>query len=165
MGTSRTFRLNHLRKQTNIHSKTIQQLKSKVIQYPQILKHNIINGYLWNAEFSLEIANKASNRGEVYFVAGCITRIASCLIQVLYALNETYFIGDKRIYKDEEQFINKPLNFTQRLNSILGAIGCDNNKLEATLWNTKTLLSEVIILCADKYTPKVALDSLSPRSL
>jgi len=143
----------------------IQNLKSKITRYPEVLKNNIINGFLWHAEFSLEVARKSAKRGEVYFVAGCLTRIASSLVQVLYALNEKYFINDKRLYEDLQQFSTKPQNFAKRLDRILGDIGCDSKKLVETLLNTQTLLSEVIELCRDHYTPKFDLDSLSPKSL
>jgi len=143
----------------------VQELKSKITRYPEELKHNIINGFLWHAEFSLEVAKKSAKRGEVCFVAGCLTRIASCLVQVLYALNETYFVSDKRLHKDVEQFSTNPRNFAQRLDHILGDIGRDDKKLEETLLNTKTLLQEVIVLCRGEYTPKFDSDALSPKSL
>src|SRR5947208_12883732 len=143
----------------------IQNLKSKITRYPEVLKNNIINGFLWHAEFSLEVAKKSAKRDEVYFVAGCLTRIASNLVQVLYTLNEKYFINDKRLYEDVEQFSTKPQNFAERLDRILGDIGCDSKKLVETLLNTQTLVSEVIELCRGQYTPKFELDALSPKSL
>ena len=142
----------------------IAGLKSKVSSYPELLKSNIIHGFLWHAEFSLEVAKKSANSGDVYFVAGCLTRIASSLVQVLYALNETYFISDKRLKKDVEQFSLKPQDFALRLDRILGEIGRDSKKIEETLLNTQSLLSEVIELCRDQYTPKFDLHALSPKS-
>jgi hypothetical protein len=144
--------------------KVIADLKSKVFLYSASLKSNIINGFLWHAEFSIEVAKKSANSGDVYFVAGCLTRIASSLVQVLYALNETYFISDKRLKKDVEQFSLKPQGFVMRLDRILGEIGRDSNKLTETLLNTQNLLSEVIELCRDQYTPKFDLHALSPKS-
>ena len=143
----------------------IADLKSKVSSYTESLKGNIINGSLWHAEFSLEVATKPAYIGNVFFVAGCLTRIASSLIQVLYALNETYFISDKRLKRDVEQFSLKPQDFVMRLDRILGDIGCDSKKLAETLLNTQILLNEVINLCRDQYTPKFDLDALSPKSL
>ena len=87
------------------------------------------------------------------------------MVQVLYALNETYFISDKRLNKDVEQFNLKPQDFGMRLDRILGDIGRDSKKLSETLLNTQILLSEVIELCKDKYTPKFDLHALSPKSL
>jgi Domain of unknown function (DUF4037)/Nucleotidyltransferase domain len=135
----------------------IQKLQSRVTHYPQALKNKIINAFVWDAEFTLQVAKKPAKRGEVYFVAGCLTRIASNLVQVLYALNETYFISDKRFHKDVEQFSLKPLFFAERLDRMLGDIGCDSQKLEETLTSTAILLSEVIALAGDRYTRKYKL--------
>jgi hypothetical protein len=140
--------------------RAIQSLKSKISCYSELLKSTIINGFLWQAEFSLEVAKKSAKRGEAYFVAGCLTRIASCLVQVLYALNEKYFINDKRLYKDAEQFSLKPQDFVMRLDRILGEIGCDSKKIAETLLNTHILLTEVIGLCRDQYTPKFDLEGI-----
>ncbi len=145
--------------------RAIAGLKSKISGYSTLLKSNIINNFLWHAEFSLEVAKKSARDGNVYFVAGCLTRIASCVVQVLYAMNETYFISDKRLYKDVEQFSLKPQDFAMRLDRMLGDIGGDSKKLSETLLNVQILLSEIIELCRDHYTPKFDLRALSPKSL
>jgi len=44
-------------------------------------------------------------------------------VQVLYALNETYFISDKRLYRDEPHLTLKPASFADRIDNILGNIG------------------------------------------
>ena len=98
--------------------RSIEVLKSKVSSYSKSLKNTIINNFLWQAEFALEVSKKPANTGDVYFVAGCLTRIASSLVQVLYALNETYFISDKRLKRDVEQFSLKPQDFGMRLDRI-----------------------------------------------
>jgi predicted nucleotidyltransferase len=145
--------------------RVIEGLKSKISHYSESLKNKIINGFLWHAEFSFEVAKKTANISDVYFVAGCLTRIASSLVQVLYALNETYFINDKRLKSDVEQFSLKPQDFVIRLDCILGDIGCDSKKIAETLLNTQILVTEVIALCRDQYTPKFDLNALSPKSL
>jgi hypothetical protein len=132
-------------------------LKSKISGYSALLKNTIINSFLWQAEFSFEVAKKSANTGNLFYAAGCLTRIASCLVQVLYALNDTYFISDKRLYKDVEQFSLKPHDFVKRLDRILGNIGRDSNQISETLWYTQILLTEFIELCKDQYTPKFNL--------
>ena len=144
--------------------RAIVGLKSKISGYSELLKSTIINSCLWQAEFSLEVAKKSANTGNVFYAAGCLTRIACGLVQVLYALNETYFISDKRLYKDVEQFSLKPHDFVMRLDRILGNIGCDSNQISETLRNTQILLNEVIELNRDQYTPKFDLHGLSPKS-
>jgi hypothetical protein len=143
----------------------IPKLKSKVTEYSQALGYKIINSFLWDAEFSLYVAKKSARRGEVYSVAGCLSRIISNLVQVLYALNETYFINDKRVYMDLERFSIKPQNFAERIDCILGDIGHDYNKLTETLLTTQILLIEVNELSRNQYTPKYDLKALSPKSL
>ena len=140
-------------------------LKSKISGFSGLLKSTIINSFLWQAEFSLEVAKKSANTGNIFYAAGCLTRIASSLVQVLYALNETYCMSDKRLIKDVEQFSLKPQEFVMRLDRILGNIGRDSNQILETLLNTQILLKEVIELCRDQYTPKLDLHALSPKSL
>ena len=77
--------------------RAIEGLKAKNSRYSALLKSTIINSFLWQAAFSLENAKKSANSGNVFYAAGCLTRIASSLVQVHYALNETYFISDKRL--------------------------------------------------------------------
>ncbi len=144
--------------------RAIEGLKAKISGYSALLKNTIINSFLWQAEFSLELAKKSANTGNVFYAAGCLTRIASSMVQVLYALNETYFISDKRLYKDVEQFNLKPQDLVLRLDNILGDIGCESKKLAETLMNTQILLTEFIELCKDQYTPKFDLRVLSPKS-
>ncbi len=141
----------------------IADLKSKVFNFPALLRNQIINSCLWQAEFSLEVANKTAHTGNVFFIAGCLTRIASNLVQVLYALNKTYFISEKRIQRDLEQFSCKPQDFVVRLDCLLGAIGDENQKLIETLANAESLLGEVIEFCGDQYTPRFDLGALSPK--
>lgn len=145
--------------------KIIAGLKLKVSNYSEFLKSTIINNFLWQAEFALEVAKKPANTGNVFFVAGCLTRIASCMIQVLYALNETYFVSDKKLKKELEQFNLKPHDFGMRLDRMLGDIGRDSKELSETLLNAQILLSEIIELCKDTYTPTFDLHALSPKSL
>ncbi len=132
----------------------IQTLKSKISHYPQPLKHKVINDFTWSASFTLEHARKSAERGEVYIVAGCLTRIASALVQVLYALNETYFMSDKRVYKDVDKFSIKPKDFLERVEGICGDVGCDQSELVATVSATEVLLYEIVGLCGDQYTPR-----------
>jgi hypothetical protein len=132
----------------------IQELKSKIVPYPQPLKSRIMNGFAWDAEFTFAVARKSAARGDVYFVAGCLTRIASDLVQVLYALNETYFISDKRLYNDELAFRSKPEHFSERISQILGNIGHESTKLDETLSATEILLKEVIALCGNQYVAR-----------
>lgn len=118
-------------------------LKTMVEQYPPALKTSIINTSLWSAHFTLENAQKMVTRDNTYFVTGCITRIAACLVQVLYALNERFFISEKQVYNDIERFARKPELFMARLDQALGAAGSDVPTLQRTLQAVAELIAEV----------------------
>ncbi len=83
----------------------IPALKAKVALYPPLLKQSIIKDFLWSARFTLENTHKAARQGNVYITVGCLARAIHSLVQVLYALNETYYISEKestRTFIDSE---------------------------------------------------------------
>ena len=108
-------------------------------------------GLYYGADLLLDIHQVRNIAIDVYFIAGCLTRTVSCLVQVLYALNETYFISDKRIYKDVEKFNMKPEDFSARVDRILGAIGSNREELSESLQAAGALVGEMIALCGNQY--------------
>jgi predicted nucleotidyltransferase len=132
----------------------ITNLKLEVKEYPKPLRKAIINGFLWDAEFSLSHCKKSAERGEVLIVAGCLTRIAGDLIQVLYALNNTYFIGVKKFYRQEPVFELKINNFSTRINQILGYIGNSITEMNKTVAYTEQLFEDLIKIAESEYSPK-----------
>lgn len=132
----------------------IGKLKLEVKDYPEALKKVIISGFLWDAGFSLGHCKKSAKRGEILIVAGCLTKIASDFIQVLYALNETYFIGEKKLYKQEPFFTKKPINLLSRINKILGEIGDSSEEMIGTVNEAERLLNDFVELAGSEYSPK-----------
>jgi hypothetical protein len=124
----------------------IGQLKTKVAHYSLKLKQAIIKNFLWSARFTLGNTYKLAARGDIYFVTGCLARAIHCLVQVLYALNETYYISEKRLARDVDAFRIQPENFVQRIGAILGATGTTNIQLMESLAKIKALYSEVAAL-------------------
>ncbi len=132
----------------------VANLKAKVSTYPTALQQSIVQGFMWQAEFSLVHAKKAAERSQVFIVAGCVTRIASCLVQTLYALNKTFFLGEKRFYQDEPAFAIKPADFRARLEQLLGGIGETRDDLLRSVARTEGLFEEFRALCGGLYTPR-----------
>lgn len=132
----------------------IANLKLEVKEYPKALRKAIVDGFLWDAEFSLGHCKKSAERGEILIVAGCLTKIASDFIQVLYALNNTYFIGEKKLYKQEPLFEVKPNNFLTRINIILSEIGSSIDKMNKTVVDTEQLFEDFVKIAGTEYSPK-----------
>lgn len=135
----------------------VSQLKSLINRYPPLLKESIIKGFLKEAEFSLVHAQKFASRNETYLLAGCLTRIISDFVQVLYAYNEEFFIGDKKFYKDIERFIIKPTDFLKRTESLLGSIGTTNESAENSITLTESLFKEMVALSNGLYISKFGI--------
>jgi hypothetical protein len=124
----------------------IELLKTKVARYSPRLKQAIIKSFLWSARFTLDNTSKAAARGEVYIVTGCLARAIHALVQVLYALNETYYLSEKRLATDFSAFAVQPERFLERIYQLLGATGITPAQLQASLAQTEGLYSEVAAL-------------------
>lgn len=83
--------------------------------YSPHLKQTIIKKFLWSARFTLDNTYKPASHGEVYRVTGCLARAIHALVQVLYAINETYYISEKKLAADICSFSIRPENFLERI--------------------------------------------------
>jgi hypothetical protein len=86
-------------------------------------------------------------------VAGHVTRAATEMIQALYALNETFFMNDKYVYREIAEFRIVPDRFMTRIDAIMRG---DNSP--ADLWRrieaAKALHAELMTLAGDLYADR-----------
>ncbi|MGH2481662.1 MAG: hypothetical protein ACRDHW_18580, partial [Ktedonobacteraceae bacterium] len=75
-----------------------------------------------------------------------LARTIHCLVQVLYALNETYYISEKRLASDVDAFNVKPDDFLERVNAILGMPGMSSVQLQNSLEQAELLYQESFVL-------------------
>jgi predicted nucleotidyltransferase len=128
-------------------------LKAAVAIYPSALKTRVVQDMLWIAEFSFLHARSFAEAGDVPNTVGCMTRIYHCFAQALYALNETYFLNDKRSSAEIETFAKKPADFSARASAILAAPGDNAGTLGTSLDQLKALFAETAAL-SDGYAPR-----------
>lgn len=121
----------------------IERLKAQVVNYPPRLKQSIIKTFLWSARFTLDNTYKPAGHGEVYLVTGCLARSIHALVLVLYVLNETWYLSEKRLAADLATFSILPENFLARSYALLGATGTTSAQLLDSLAKTEALYSEV----------------------
>ena len=79
----------------------ISDLKQKIVIYPLKLKRAIIDEFwyksnVWPDNFHYI---SAINRMDIIYTSGIIQQTLHSIVQVLFALNEKYFCGDKKIEK------------------------------------------------------------------
>lgn len=135
----------------------IERLKVQVASYPPLLKQKTVSSMLWMAEFSLVNADGYATAGNVYAVVGTLTRTAAFLTQVLFALNETYFMSDKSAVQEMAAFALLPVGYLERLSSVLGQMGQTAAELQESIREMRGLWSDVVHLTGGNYQPAFRL--------
>lgn len=121
----------------------LAHLKTLTDDYPPLLRQALINKYLFEAQFSVDTARKPARRGDVPYVAGCVFRCVACLVQVLFALNEDYFLNEKGSVAAIDGFALHPDGFGASVTKALGVLG------EAGVIELERLVASVRQLCSD----------------
>ncbi len=73
-----------------------EQMKRRAESYPEELRRALISFFMFEANFSCSLARAYAGRDDVYYVAGHLFRAASALNQVMFALNRTYCLNEKK---------------------------------------------------------------------
>ncbi len=91
---------------------------------------------------------------DVYNTVGCLTRVATNLTQVLFALNETYFMSDKRAMDLIETFPVAPNGYVQTITGLLAHPGETSEQLSQTIIRLTELCQSVVAIAGNLYQPK-----------
>lgn len=125
----------------------IAALKSRVIPYPAAMKVSLIRQSLWEAGFALDTSRKSALRGDVFHVTGGLFRCAACLVQALFALNESYWLNEKGSIRAIEAFPLRPEAWEARITRVLAQPGEAAPALAASLTESDALVQEMRDLC------------------
>ncbi len=135
----------------------IAELKRTILTYPVALKQRIIQDSLWLTEFTLIHARTFAANGDVYNTVGCFTRALSQMTQVLFALNETYLMSDKKALQIIESFPIKPPDYAVRVTAILAHPGSTSAELSAAAAALTALFQGLVDLAGSYYQPRFNL--------
>lgn len=136
----------------------VRDLKARVEVYPELLHRRVVDDGLWSVEFTLLHARSFAARGDVYNAAGCLTRAATNLVQVIFAMNRCYYMSDKGALDAIGDFAVKPADFATALAAILGAPGRDAAALTQSVAAMDTLWRRTVALTGGMYRPKFVMD-------
>ncbi len=120
-------------------------LKALTAVYPRAMRDALVQKYLFEASFSIRIADQPAARGDLYYVSGCLFRAVGCVVQVLYALNERYFVNEKGSIAEVDSMEHKPAGFGARVAAIF-APACPDELL-ARVEQCRDLVQAVTDLC------------------
>src|SRR5512139_3707098 len=134
--------------------RVIAGLKRSVEVYPPLLQERIIADSLWAAEFTLLHARGFAAQEDIYNTVGCLTRAASNITQALFALNERYFLRDKKVLETVAQFPHLPPGYIQRIDHILACPGDTAAALAKTVMDLEQAWQSVVALPGIRYEPK-----------
>lgn len=95
--------------------------QARLIPYPQALQDALLQKYLrslnyWRADYHYR--NKVE-RGDVVFLASITARLVHDLLQVLFAINKTYYVGDGNNLHYVAHFSIQPQHFAERVTALL----------------------------------------------
>ncbi len=99
----------------------IARWKSQVATYPPRLRQAIVNQHLAAAEFWPENFHylSAIERQDVIYATGIVQQVVHNLVQVLFALNEVCFPGDKRLDVAMAHLPRQPPKLCERIRALL----------------------------------------------
>lgn len=108
-------------------------LKEQVTPYSPRLKQAIIDSFWWEVDFSLAIAQKSISRGDVTYAAGCCFRAVICLLQVLFAVNEQYWMNEKGAVALADGFPKSPSHLKERIENAFAQLNGSGPSIAATI--------------------------------
>ena len=124
----------------------LSALKSLTSPYSPALKHALISNFAWEVEFSLSIAEKAGLRGDVVYAAGCCFRAAACLLQILFAINEQYWLNEKGAVAIVQSLPRRPEDFQSRIESAFSKLAPSHPAILSAIQIIKALNDETSAL-------------------
>jgi hypothetical protein len=137
----------------------IQSLKAQVSPYPARLKQTILSDCLWLAEFTFMQCYHFAHAADTYNTVGCFTRIINYLVHALFALNESYPLGDKRAMQLLAVCRLSPPGIKETLDHILGHAGTQASELTANTDRLKGVWNEIVTLTEGQYTSRFKVNT------
>ena len=122
-------------------------LRAFTVPYPPKLRETIVQRNVWEAQFALENAAKAAERGDTFYVTGCLFRCAAGLVQAVFALNGRYFLNEKRAVAIADSLRLRPDRFADTITDVLAATGKTPEALRADLARLEGLLRATRRVC------------------
>lgn len=121
----------------------IAGLKRKIDPYPDALQKALIQKFAWEIKFSIDVARKSAERSDVTYAAGCCFRSVMCMLQVLFAINKTYWLNEKGAVAVAETFPRKPEGFQSRINKTFQLLDVRPQSIQSAIAHLDELRKEI----------------------
>lgn len=91
--------------------------------YPEEMRKAVLASFLFEAEFSCGFVEEYQEKGDDYYLAGHMFRSVSAMNQVLFAINRTYCLNEKKAVSRIEGLEQRPEEYGRKVNDIFRALG------------------------------------------
>jgi hypothetical protein len=102
------------------------------ITYPDALREALRRN-LWEAEFLLQIAAKATSRGDSAYVALCLSRALLLCAHALHAHDGRWLVNEKGAVPAAGALPSAPTDFERRVTALLGQLGSTPEDLRESI--------------------------------
>lgn len=127
----------------------LSELESIVHPYPESLQNALIQKFAWEINFSIQIAGKSAERADVTYAAGCCFRSVMCILQVLFAINKTYWLNEKGAVALADTFVRKPEMLQARINESFQMLDAGPQAIQEAIANLEELSKDIQKLVAE----------------
>jgi predicted nucleotidyltransferase len=110
--------------------------------YPDALRAALARN-LWEADFLLQIAAKATSRCDAAYVALCLSRAMLLCAHALHAHDRRWLVNEKGAIASAGRLPCAPTDFEHRVCDVLGNAGTSPAELSATIENATQLVEDV----------------------
>jgi predicted nucleotidyltransferase len=121
----------------------IAGLKKKIDPYPDSLQKALIRKFAWEINFSIDIARKSAESSDVTYAAGCCFRSVMCMLQVLFAINKTYWLNEKGAVALADNFPRKPAMVQSRINETFQLLDAKPQSIQRAIANLEEMSKDI----------------------
>ena len=116
------------------------------ITYPDALAAGLVQN-LWEAEFLVTVAAKATGRGDAAYVALCLSRALLLCAHALHGHDRRWLTNEKGAIAAAGRLPSTPAGFSQRAQALLGGLGRTPDELTASVAAAGQIVTEARERC------------------
>lgn len=128
----------------------LSALKKLVEKYPPRMRRALIDKHLFDAQFEIDIALGAADRGDLVYVSQCLSRVTGFMVLVLHALNHRFFLNEKNAFMESGHFALYPNNLHREVERILGSLGNSSAELMRNTITMRGVVTNLRSFCAEQ---------------
>jgi predicted nucleotidyltransferase len=119
-------------------------LRARASVYPPALADALVSG-LWEADFLIGIARKATSRADSAYIAGCLFRLVGVCAHALHGASRRWLVNEKGAVASAAAIDSAPARFQERVDAAFALVDGDPRHLAEAL----DLATDLVLDTAD----------------